>query len=267
MADAGPQARRLAAGLVAPPLGAAAAPVHGLGRRSPSSSASLFEIIPTFLIRSNVPTIASVQALHAAGAGRPRHLLVRGLLQLPLADDPADPAPRPSATASTARPGEFVYDHPFQWGSRRIGPDLHRVGGKHSQRVARAAPHRAEVGDARARSCRPTRGCSRRPTRLRGDPGTGPRDGDAGRALRRGRDRARRGARPRAGPGDPGRDHRSRTGRSPSTRRADQKKVIALVAYLQRLGTDIFAAPEAEPVVEPEEVVASRAVVKEEHAN
>jgi len=28
--------------------------------------------------------------------------------------------------------GEFVYDHPFLWGSKRIGPDLHRVGGKYS---------------------------------------------------------------------------------------------------------------------------------------
>jgi len=28
--------------------------------------------------------------------------------------------------------GEFVYDHPFQWGSKRTGPDLHRVGAKYS---------------------------------------------------------------------------------------------------------------------------------------
>jgi cytochrome c oxidase cbb3-type subunit 2 len=28
--------------------------------------------------------------------------------------------------------GEFVYDHPFQWGSKRTGPDLQRVGGKYS---------------------------------------------------------------------------------------------------------------------------------------
>ena len=33
----------------------------------------------------------------------------------------------PNSTA-----GEFVYDHPFQWGSKRTGPDLHRVGGKYS---------------------------------------------------------------------------------------------------------------------------------------
>ncbi len=28
--------------------------------------------------------------------------------------------------------GEFVYDHPFLWGSKRTGPDLHRVGGRYS---------------------------------------------------------------------------------------------------------------------------------------
>jgi cytochrome c oxidase cbb3-type subunit I/II len=31
-----------------------------------------------------------------------------------------------------SKPGEFVYDRPFQWGSRRIGPDLAREGGKQS---------------------------------------------------------------------------------------------------------------------------------------
>ena len=30
-----------------------------------------------------------------------------------------------------SKPGEFVYDHPFQWGSQRIGPDLAREGGKY----------------------------------------------------------------------------------------------------------------------------------------
>src|SRR5439155_19679788 len=30
-----------------------------------------------------------------------------------------------------SKAGEFVYDHPFQWGSRRTGPDLARVGGKY----------------------------------------------------------------------------------------------------------------------------------------
>jgi cytochrome c oxidase cbb3-type subunit 2 len=33
---------------------------------------------------------------------------------------------------SYSQAGEFVYDHPFQWGSKRTGPDLHRVGGRYS---------------------------------------------------------------------------------------------------------------------------------------
>ena len=31
-----------------------------------------------------------------------------------------------------SKAGEFVYDHPFQWGSKRTGPDLHRVGGRYT---------------------------------------------------------------------------------------------------------------------------------------
>ncbi len=34
--------------------------------------------------------------------------------------------------------GEFVYDHPFQWGSKRTGPDLARVGGRYSDEWHRA---------------------------------------------------------------------------------------------------------------------------------
>ena len=34
--------------------------------------------------------------------------------------------------------GEYVYDHPFQWGSKRTGPDLHRVGGRYSDEWDRA---------------------------------------------------------------------------------------------------------------------------------
>jgi len=37
--------------------------------------------------------------------------------------------------------GEFVYDHPFQWGSKRTGPDLHRVGGRYSDEWHRLHLH------------------------------------------------------------------------------------------------------------------------------
>ena len=41
--------------------------------------------------------------------------------------------------------GEFVYDHPFQWGSKRTGPDLHRVGGRYTDEW-----HRIHLADPRA---------------------------------------------------------------------------------------------------------------------
>jgi cytochrome c oxidase cbb3-type subunit 2 len=63
-----------------------------------------------------------------AAAGGARHLHPRGLLQLPLADDP--PLPRRDLRyGHYSVAGEFVYDHPFQWGSKRTGPDLHAWAG------------------------------------------------------------------------------------------------------------------------------------------
>jgi len=93
-------------------------------------SASLFEIIPTFLIRSNVPTIASVHPytpLELAG----RDLYIRegcfnchSQMIRPLRYET-------ERYGEYSKPGESVYDHPFLWGSRRIGPDLAREGGKY----------------------------------------------------------------------------------------------------------------------------------------
>ncbi|HEX9225468.1 MAG TPA: cytochrome-c oxidase, cbb3-type subunit II, partial [Arthrobacter sp.] len=92
--------------------------------------ASLFEIIPTFLIKSNVPTIASVKPytpLELAG----RDIYIReGCFNC------HSQMVRPfryetERYGEYSKPGEFVYDHPFLWGSRRIGPDLARVGGKY----------------------------------------------------------------------------------------------------------------------------------------
>jgi len=92
--------------------------------------ASLFEILPTFLIRSNVPTIASVKPytpLELAG----RDLYIRegcfnchSQMVRPFRHET-------ERYGEYSKPGEFVYDHPFLWGSRRIGPDLAREGGKY----------------------------------------------------------------------------------------------------------------------------------------
>ncbi|MEM8757670.1 MAG: cytochrome-c oxidase, cbb3-type subunit I [Planctomycetota bacterium] len=93
--------------------------------------ASLFEIIPTFLIRSNVPTIASVQPY------TPLELAGRDIYIAEGCYNCHSQMVRPIFAETVrygeySKPGEFVYDHPFQWGSRRIGPDLHREGGKQS---------------------------------------------------------------------------------------------------------------------------------------
>ncbi len=94
-------------------------------------SASLFEIIPVFLIRSNVPTIESVKPY------TPLELAGRDVYLAEGCYNCHSQMIRP-IWAETRRygeyskPGEFVYDHPFQWGSRRIGPDLAREGGKQS---------------------------------------------------------------------------------------------------------------------------------------
>jgi len=90
----------------------------------------LIELVPTFLIKSNVPTIASVKPY------TPLELQGRDIYVREGCYTCHSQMVRPfrSETArygEYSKAGEFVYDHPFQWGSKRTGPDLHRVGGKY----------------------------------------------------------------------------------------------------------------------------------------
>jgi cytochrome c oxidase cbb3-type subunit 2 len=93
--------------------------------------ASLFEIIPTFLIRSNVPTIANVRPytpLELAGRNiyvREGCYLCHSQMIRPLRDEV-------ERYGHFSLAAESMYDHPFQWGSKRTGPDLARVGAKYS---------------------------------------------------------------------------------------------------------------------------------------
>jgi cytochrome c oxidase cbb3-type subunit I/II len=92
--------------------------------------ASLFEIVPAFLIRSNIPTITSVKPYS------PLELAGRDIYVAEGCYNCHSQMVRPIRAETErygeySKPGEFVYDHPFQWGSRRIGPDLHRIGGKY----------------------------------------------------------------------------------------------------------------------------------------
>ncbi len=92
--------------------------------------ASLFEILPTFLIKSNVPTIASVKPYTPLElAGRDMYI-AEGCVNC------HSQMVRPfryetERFGEYSKPGESVYEHPFLWGSRRIGPDLAREGGKY----------------------------------------------------------------------------------------------------------------------------------------
>ncbi|MFY0689227.1 MAG: cytochrome-c oxidase, cbb3-type subunit I [Cyclobacteriaceae bacterium] len=90
----------------------------------------IVEMVPTFLVKSNVPTIESVKPysvleLHGRdiyireGCSNCHSQMIR---------------PFRSETeryGEYAKAGEFVYDHPFLWGSKRTGPDLLREGGKY----------------------------------------------------------------------------------------------------------------------------------------
>ncbi|MCE1163922.1 MAG: cytochrome-c oxidase, cbb3-type subunit I [Bacteroidetes bacterium] len=90
----------------------------------------LIEVIPTYLIKSNIPTIASVKPY------TPLELQGRDLYIREACNSCHSQLVRPFRSETErygeyAKAGEFVYDHPFLWGSKRTGPDLLRVGKKY----------------------------------------------------------------------------------------------------------------------------------------
>lgn len=90
----------------------------------------MVQMMPTFLIKENIPTISSIKpytALEIQG----RDLYIR---EGCVGCHSQNIRPFRSETArygEYSKAGEFVYDHPFLWGSKRTGPDLHRVGMKY----------------------------------------------------------------------------------------------------------------------------------------
>lgn len=88
------------------------------------------EIIPMIAIESNVPSIASVKPYS------PLELIGRDLYIREGCNNCHSQMIRPLRAETErygeySKAGEFVYDHPFLWGSKRTGPDLHRIGGKY----------------------------------------------------------------------------------------------------------------------------------------
>ncbi|HRH69589.1 MAG TPA: cytochrome-c oxidase, cbb3-type subunit I [Flavobacteriales bacterium] len=90
----------------------------------------ILELVPTFLVKSNVPTISSVKPytpleLHG------RDIYVREGCYTCHSQMVRPFRSETERYGEYAKAGEFVFDHPFQWGSKRTGPDLLRVGGKY----------------------------------------------------------------------------------------------------------------------------------------
>jgi cytochrome c oxidase cbb3-type subunit I/II len=90
----------------------------------------IFELIPTFMIKSNIPTISSVKPY------TPLELQGRDIYIREGCYTCHSQMIRPfryevMRYGEYSKAGEFVYDHPFQWGSKRTGPDLARIGGKY----------------------------------------------------------------------------------------------------------------------------------------
>ncbi|VVV00114.1 Cbb3-type cytochrome c oxidase subunit CcoN1 [Mesonia oceanica] len=89
------------------------------------------QIIPTLMIDSNIPTISSVKPY------TPLELEGRDLYIRESCVSCHSQMIRPFRSeveryGEYSKAGEYVYDHPFLWGSKRTGPDLFRVGGKYS---------------------------------------------------------------------------------------------------------------------------------------
>jgi len=91
----------------------------------------IIQIVPTIMVKSNIPTIASVKPY------TPLELEGRDLYIREGCVGCHSQSVRPFRSeveryGPQSKAGEFVYDHPFLWGSKRTGPDLLREGGKYN---------------------------------------------------------------------------------------------------------------------------------------
>jgi len=91
----------------------------------------IVQIVPTIMVKSNIPTISSVKPY------TPLELEGRDIYIREGCVGCHSQMVRPFRSeveryGEYSKAGEYVYDHPFLWGSKRTGPDLHRIGGKYS---------------------------------------------------------------------------------------------------------------------------------------
>ena len=203
----------------------------------------MIELIPTFLVKSNIPTITSVKPytpleLH----GRDIYIregcyLCHSQMVRPFRDEVA-------RYGEYSKAGEFVYDHPFQWGSKRTGPDLARVGGKYPD--SWHYNHMLDPTSMSPGSIMPSY------VWLLDTELDTSRTGNMIRAMRRlgvpypdgyGADQA-------------GKDLAAQEATIGAALKADKiqtgrnKEIVALIAYLQRLGKDIKEAPKEQTAMQ-----------------
>jgi cytochrome c oxidase cbb3-type subunit I/II len=198
----------------------------------------LIEIVPMFLIKNNVPSITSVKPY------TPLEMMGRDIYIREGCVGCHSQMIRPFRSETErygdySKAGEFVYDHPFLWGSKRTGPDLHREGGKYPD-----AWHYNHMDDPRSTSpgsIMPryswlltqkieTNAVAPRIAALRkvGVPyPAGYENGDAQKDLAKQADAIVLGL------------------KVGSVESKPDREIIALIAYLQRLGKDIKAEPVA----------------------
>jgi len=205
------------------------------------SVASLFEAIPMFTIRSVVPTIKSVQPY------TPLELAGRDIYVAEGCYNCHSQMIRPifaevKRYGEYSKPGEFIYDHPFQWGSRRIGPDLAREG-QNNPNAEWHSRHFADPRQITPHSIMPrypwlfTKTINFKAIQARVDV-MAMMDVPYGEAINSAPEMAREQAKKIArqivdAGGRPG---------------LEDKEVVALIAYIQRLGTDLFKpAPDETP--------------------
>jgi cytochrome c oxidase cbb3-type subunit I/II len=198
----------------------------------------LIEIVPMYLIKNNVPTITSVTPY------TPLEVMGRDIYIREGCVGCHSQMIRPFRSETErygeySKAGEFVYDHPFLWGSKRTGPDLHREGGKYPD--AWHYNHMDDPGSTSPGSIMPrypwlltqkidTNAMPPRLAALRkvGVPyPVGYEKGDAQKDLQKQADAIVLGL------------------KVGSVESQPDREIIALIAYLQRLGKDIKAEPAA----------------------
>jgi cytochrome c oxidase cbb3-type subunit I/II len=89
------------------------------------------EIVPTVLVKQAVPATGSAQKPYTALEQQGRDLYTREGCYVCHSQMIRPMVAEYLRYGEASRAEEFIYDHPFQWGSKRTGPDLHRIGGKY----------------------------------------------------------------------------------------------------------------------------------------